>query len=438
VTVTTQLPERLRSLADEAPPTLHAQGLWQAGRRRHRRRLVTAVAVTGCLVAAVAALGVGDWQSRQPEPSAPTPTVNGPMSVPDRLYNPSPWTSGTSTPGRLVAFMTSTRDHFPFGSDKNALVGVSAGSQSYHFLEGLAGWSDSATDVSLSPDGLHLAYWVTGTTTGTPSAGAGSVTGMAVLDLRTGTVRRYDVPTAHGLVPQSLGWTDNRTVAMTADHFTSARVNSWAGQVEVRLFTLGRSTPVVLPHSNVNQVPVTSVGGYAGMVSSHVLRSYDSSGQQRADLRTSVRLKSVAYDAPLGLVAGTQGNVNASGSTSGRLVVGHAVRGHVHLVTVPRGRGYYQALAWVDPTHIATLRLTRTGEVYDVVDTRTGDRQPLTRKPWYGFGVAADALRNATTVPGVAPPRPWNPRWVAVGLLGVLVAVVAALGVVLRRIRARR
>jgi hypothetical protein len=438
VTVTTQLPERLRSLAEEAPPTLHDRGLWHAGKRRHRRRLVTAVAVSGCLVAAVTALGIGDWESRQPEPSAPTPTVNGPMSVPDRLYNPSPWTSGTSAPGRLVAFLTSTRDHFPFGSDKNALVGVSAGSQSYHFLEGLTGWSDSATDVSLSPDGLHLAYWVSGSTTGTPSAGAGSVTGMAVLDLRTGTVRRYDVPTAHGLAPQTLSWTDDRTVAMTADHFTSARVNSWAGNTEVRLFTLGRSTPVVLPHSSVNQVPVTGVGGYAGMVSSRVLRSYDSSGRQRRDLRTSAPLKSVAYDAPLGLVAGTKGNLDASGSSSGLLVVGHAVHGHVHLVTVPGGRAYYQALAWVDPTHVATLRLTRAGEVYDVVDVRTGVRQQLTRKPWYSFGIASDALRHATTVPGVAPPEPWNPRWVAAAVLAVLVVFVAALGVVLRRTRVRR
>jgi hypothetical protein len=172
------------------------------------------------------------------------------------------------------------------------------------------------------------------------------------------------------------------------------------------------------------------------MVATHVLRSYDASGRQRPDLRVSDPVKSLAYDAPLGLVAATKGDLNRGGSTQGKLVVGRAAHGHVHLTSVPGGRRYYQALAWVDPTHVTTMRLTRTGLVYDVVDVTTGDRHQLTRKPWYAFQVASDALRDPAVVPGVAPPQPWNPRWIAGGVIGV-VLVAGVGGLALRRSRAR-
>src|SRR5690242_19712863 len=150
--MTTQLPERLRDLAEEAPDALTAGDLWRSGRRRHRRRLVTAGAVVGAVVALTVGAGYGDWHSTRPEPTAPPATRSGPMQIPDRLFNPSPWTPATRTPGRLVALLGATRDHFPFGSDRNALVGVAAGSQTYRFLDH-PGRSPDATDAYLSPDG---------------------------------------------------------------------------------------------------------------------------------------------------------------------------------------------------------------------------------------------------------------------------------------------
>ncbi|MBO0846283.1 MAG: hypothetical protein J2P22_12800 [Nocardioides sp.] len=108
----------------------------------------------------------------------------------------------------------------------------------------------------------------------------------------------------------------------------------------------------------------------------------------------------------------------------------------MHLTSVPGGRAYDEALAWVDRTHVATMRQSRTGLVYDVVDVRTGVRRQLTSKPCCSFTLAADALRTARTVPGIAPPSPWNPRWVS---LVVLIAVAGIAGAVLvaRRLRGR-
>jgi hypothetical protein len=427
--MTAQLPERLRDLADSAPGPLSATGLWQEGRRRHRRRLVTGLAVVAAVVALTAVAGYGDWSSRRPEPSAPPATPNGPMTIPDHLFNPSPWLPTTRVPGRLVAVMSSTRDRFPFGSDRNAIVGVAAGTQTYRFLE-LLGQAPEP-DVALSPDGRHLAYWVT-RDPGDASVVANAVVGIAVLDLTTGSVERHVVPTRYGLAPDTLSWVDSETVAMATDRFTSSEVTSLAGPTRVHLVTVGSPVASELPHSNVGPVPTAAGGGYAAEAGPRAWRTWYATGRVRSDIRTSVPLHSVAYDVSSGRLAGTR----ARSSTSGPLEVGHVVGHHVRLRVVPGHHVYSEALVWVDPAHVATVRQTRDGLVYDVVDVRTGARRELTSKPWYAFQVARDALHHATTVPAIAPPSPWNPRWVTLaGLL--LVAALGGVALVARRPRAR-
>jgi hypothetical protein len=359
------------------------------------------------------------------------------MAIPDRLFNPSPWTPTTRAPGRLVAVMTATRDHFPIGSDPSAPVGVAAGSQTYRFLD-LPGQSPDVTDVSLSPDGRHLAYWINGRPPKPTDLGDRSTVGIAVLDLTDGAVQREVLADDHGIAPGDLTWVDNRTVALAAASFTSGDATSFAGRTQVRLLSVGLHAIRRVPRSNVLDIPVTSTGGaFAGMVEQQLLRSADPrTGSLRPDVILSEPVKSVAYDVRRGLVAATEGNVDASGPTSGPLVVGRVVHAEVHFRVVPGGHRYDQAVTWVDRTHVATTRQTRTGVVYDVVDVRTGARRQLTSKPWYAFQVATDALQHAESVPGIAPPSPWNPRWVAVGVMGALLLVGAA-GLVVRRSRVR-
>jgi hypothetical protein len=433
VDVTTQLPERLRELAEDAPSALSARDLWQAGRRRHRVRLAAALGTAACLVMVTALVGNGAWRGRQPSPAAPSATTSGPVSIPQPLFNPSPWIGATRTPGRLVAVLGATRDHFPFGSDRGALVGVTAGSQAYHFVD-LPGRSPDAINGTLSPDGRHFVYWINGKPRRTTDLGDRSIVGVAVLDLTSGAVQREELVTDYGLDPVGLTWVDARTVAIAADSYTSHRVNSFGGRTRVGLLTLGSRDLVRLPRSSVTDVPVTTTGGiYAGLVGHRVLRTYPS--RRPSDLQLSGAVRSVAYDEPRGRVAAVAGNPDRSGPTSDRLEVGRVDHGHVHLTLVPGGRRYSDVGAWVDATHVATVRQTRNGLVYDVVDVRTGARRELTRKPWYGFDIAGDALRHATTAPGIEPDRPWNPRWVAGGILGGMLLLGGGTLLVSRRSR---
>jgi hypothetical protein len=443
--MTTQLPERLRALADEAPSALSAADLWQTGNRRHRLRVVAALATATCLVLAAALLGNGAWRSRQPSPAAPPATTSGPMSIPQPLFNPSPWIGATRTPGRLVAVLGATRDRFPFGSDRGALVGVTAGSQAYHFLD-LPGRSPDAVNGTLSPDGRHYVYWINGMPRRASDLGDRSIVGVAVLDLTSGAVQREELVTEHGLAPVGLTWVDAHTVAIAADSYTSHRVNSFGGRTRVGLLTLGSRDLVRLPRSSVTDVPVTTTGGiYAGLVGHRVLRTYPRNlsgmavqpgpSRRPSDLQLSGAVRSIAYDAPGGRVAAVAGNPDRSGPTSDQLEVGRVDHGHVHLTLVPGGRRYSDVTAWVDATHVATVRQTRNGLIYDVVDVRTGARRELTRKPWYGFDIAGDALRHATTVPGIEPHRPWNPRWVAGGILGGMLLLGGGTLLVSRRSR---
>jgi hypothetical protein len=435
--VTTQLTDRLRDLADEAPAPLAVAGMWQEGRRRHRRSVARAVAVVGCLVASTAAVGIGGWRSTQPDPSAPPATRSGPMQIPDELFNPSPWTPSTRTPGRLVAVFGATRDHFPFGSDRTAVVGVAAGSQTYRFLD-LPGQDPDATDVQLSPDGRHLAYWVP------RRSGEQGRSAFAVLDLVTGTVERHVIVPNHaqyGLDVQSFTWTDSDSLALVGQRFSSRGPNSESGRSRTYLFALGDPSGYVvlggraegLPRADVVNIPVTTQpqqvcaptcpGLYAEMVGNRRLRVFTPSENSSAsDVRLSAPVKSLVYDARRHLVAATEGNIDTDPPAAGPLMVGRVHDGRVRFTSVPGGRSYYQVVAWVDSSHVATYRLTRDGIVYDVVDVRTGERRQLTSKPWYSYTVARDALQHATTVPGIAPPRPWNPRWMAGGALALVVA----------------
>jgi hypothetical protein len=363
------------------------------------------------------------------------------MAIPQRFFHPSPWLPGTSTPGRLVAMLGTTRDHFPFGSDRGAFVGVTAGSQAYHFLD-LPG-SAPGSDVELSPDGRHVAYFLAGQPRGDAALGGRSIVGVGVLDVGTGDVVRHVVPTEHGLDPHVLSWTNDRTVAVASDHLTTAAVESYSGRTVVRLFSLGHADPVVLPHSNVLPVPVVTTAAYAGMVRPRLLRSYGSLGRATEEVRMSTSLVNAAYDAASGRLAGIRGDPRKGGSDPGRLMVGRASDGRAHLSEVPGGHRYYTVLRWADPHHVVAYRRSGTALVIVAVDVRTGVEQRLT---WTGtqppggdgFGVAlaSDALEHPVTVAAVEPPHPWNPRWLAVGVLAGVVLVVC--GLLLLRMRSRR
>jgi hypothetical protein len=268
--------------------------------------------------------------------------------------------------------------------------------------------------------------------------------GFAVLDLVTGKVERHEVQTRFGLAPQSLTWLNTSTLAMVADHFASLRPNDYAGRTRTYFFDVGSpSSYSALAPATVLDIPVRTwpawvcapvcPGRYAEMVGDRRLRVFRSGeNSSESDIRFSAPATSVVYDPHHHLVAATEGNIDVGGPTAGPLVVGRVDHGRVGFTSVPGGRSYQQVMTWVDPAHVTTMRQTLHGLVYDLVDVRTGARRPLVSKPWYAFTIAADALQRPSTVPGIAPPSPWNPRWVALGALGALLLAGGAVVVVRR------
>ena len=209
-------------------------------------------------------------------------------------------------------------------------------------------------------------------------------------------------------------------MALASDHLTSAAVESYSGRTVVRLFTLGRSEPVVLPHSNVLPVPVVTTTGYSGSVHPRVLRSYDVTGRVKGDVLMSTSLVNAAYDAASGRLAGIRGDPTQGGSGPGRLMVGRAADGRARLSVVPGGHRFYAVLGWSDAHHVVTDQGRPTSRVLLNVDVRTGAERRLTwtgyQTPgshWYGVTLASGALHHPTTVTAIEPPQPWNPRWVA-------------------------
>ena len=206
----TTLHDRLADLADEAPASLPDPGLWDRGRRYHRRRRAGTLAVLGVAVLVLALLG-GIGRHRAAPPVQP---ATGSVGLPDRVWNPSPWLPTTDRPGQLIAVTGAQRGSWT--GMHPGVVGISATTGEYAFLD----LPDAELDVSetpvLSPDGRRVAYWLTGETAGTPNTSRGPITGVAVLDTGTGDVSRHWIRTAHGLMPDFLAWADDETVVFSA------------------------------------------------------------------------------------------------------------------------------------------------------------------------------------------------------------------------------
>jgi hypothetical protein len=429
--VTTQLPERLRDLADEAPGPLSASGLWQEGRRRHRRRIITATAVVGAVVAITAGAGYGDWRSRQPDPAAPPATDSGPMAIPDRFYDPSPWLPSSGSPGRLVAIMDDVPQHHVIGGPTEGLVGVAAGSQRYTFVA-LPGRVEG-TSAYLAPDGRHLAYVIGGTVAKERHDDAG---GVAVLDLISGEVDRYPIRSQHGLNMVGARWTSPGGLLVQVTRERDAPPHANYGSVAA-----GGAYRLDVGAQRLVRLPVRIIGyddeqvampTGAAMVSEKRVDLLDpETGRSIRHFRLTKSIgASTALDVSSMRIAGLR-----RGGSPELVLTGHVVDGVGVLHTVPGGVRFSEVLTWLDRRHVLTDRdlfFTRqnapaaTRQRLVSLDVRTGHEETLSVFPAGDLQVAREALEHPRFTRGIAPPRPWNLRVLAftvVSLLGLIVFI---------------
>ena len=433
--MTTQLPERLRALADEAPGALSGTELWRAGRRRHRTRVATSLALVGAFALAAVLVGLGDWQSRRPDPAAPPATKSGPMSIPDRFFTPGPWLPSTRTPGRLVAVILGAGQRHVVGGPTTGVVGVAAGSQHYSFLDLPDHDTGGVSPPSLAPDGRHLAYVYDGGVPSTPLKES-DARGLAVLDLMSGQLSLHAIPSPYGLNNVALRWASKSILVVNA----TARYDDPSGHVGgiyrgVTSVCDERASCRPGPNNLSSQEndAVAGGSGYAYLDTEHRVAVVDpSTGLRQASVKVRQALE---YGGALtarrsGLTAQTGSN---SPSPLGTGLVRH---GRVALHHVPGTRSYFAVLGMPDSRHVLAVAALRNRDELRSIALVTGRTRVLsTLESQVSF--ASDALVDPQPVAAIEPPRPWNRRAELIVLLGLVVLGGVAL-LVARLRRARR
>lgn len=450
------LHERLLELAevsDERPDPGTAAMAADRGRAYRRRRRV---GTGSALVAAAAALVVvfGVTMSRSAGDLEPAP-ANAPTGIPSEIFEPSPWLPGTGDDplGVLAGIVPAERG--TWSGPEQGLVGISATTGDYRFLDLPDQDSSELSRAALSPDGRRLAYWTTGETRGSPNTlGGDPVTGVAIYDSATGDTTRLDIETEHGLAPEGLMWLERTRVFLGYGQYVGGDADSdmdqgtWTGP-DWFTWRLGDDT------AEATELPSNGWVGSAadGWIVQQVDESHHvaTQGSRASDTYFEIGndwSTSPLVDASGHMVAYVAGSTKAEPNNSrnpNRVLVGRLPRAGgasaLEARPIPGSGRTFEVLAWTDARHVALLQ--REGDSYErervvVADVRTGDLRMVTVGDLGGTfrpGQVATDLLDEPPIAAPEPPRPLDPRAVTV-LTGVVVAS-AAVGLILWRRRVR-
>lgn len=378
------------------------------------------------------------------------------LSVPDQLYAPSKWL-GTLSGTPLVAVTQAERG--TCGGSGTGIVGVSAVDGGYGFLD----LQDRAAEVSLSPVGERLAYWVTGTPSGDPNTGwesEGPVTGLVVRDLRSGDELRHEVETEHGISPGDLVWTDTATLVFDYAQFAVGD----SGPEDERGAASGRGgwwwnlEQDEEPRAWPWEAEVPYIGFWAARDGRVIGVGQPEDALVLLDPQARART----------VVSGESGAVQSTGSSGttaygpdGRVAIldvgddGSARTGEIRLGRLEPGADELveqevlgdrasstSLLGWRDGDLLVSVLSDREeveeGTTLDVMalDPATAEQSVLVRDVWSPYGgwdLADGLLETAEVVDAVEPPSPWDPRWVAAAWALAGAVVLVGFGVWRRR-----
>ncbi|MBS41779.1 MAG: hypothetical protein CMH83_01135 [Nocardioides sp.] len=434
----TSLHDRLADLAEDAPTPATDPGLWDVARRYHRRRRAGAAVLAAAVVVALLGAAGAVWPSATGslQPAAPAT----PSALPSRVVDPSPWLPTSAAPGPLALVMQAEQRSWT-GSDWGSLVGVSATTGAYTFLDLPGRASDVASgitaQVALSPSGRWLAYW---TADGDTSADRhpDGLTGLAAVDLETGRVVRQEVTSPHGISPWDLAWADDETVVASWGDIDAADASSSRNRLGVQLWT---------PTSNSGPSPIGPVRGRTA----YQVEDTPGDGSVLLGVRGFVLVDTADLtDTDRYVVPGIAGapdegvlgtprlspdhdHLTLIDGADDRLAVAEVSPGsRTDAVVVPSEVRVYETYGWSGDDHVVVAGdpegADGLGGTLRSIDVRTGEAETLVRLDSF-VGTEIALARDLLAVPPVErpdPPSPWDPR-VAAGaaLLGVLVAAGA-------------
>lgn len=234
----TQVADRLDRLAEQAPARLgDPDALWSQGRRRQRTRWAgTAAALV--VLAVLGAVAVPSALHRTQDLVAESPDSG--LRLPDVIRQPGEWEGAFSgAPGRLVVVGVGSRGGW--WSSSGALWGVSTTTGEARFLDLPDAVTSTDATPALSADGRRLAYWFKGETAREPLRidDQDPAVGVAVMDLETGEVERWDAESDHGLTADGLAWAGDVLWWDGGVYEDGGTATSWGARHQVHTWDVG-------------------------------------------------------------------------------------------------------------------------------------------------------------------------------------------------------
>jgi len=419
----------LEELAREAPSGGEPPGqLWRRGRRVARTQRLGTITIAAVACVLLIALGSVTWQQRAVEvpPADDAGTSN---YLPSRFHPPSPRLPGTDSVGpmgTLIATYAVPRKGW-FGST-DGLVGVSASTGAYAFLDLPHAATTFLLESALAPDGRHIAYWTTGTVPDpVPDREGETINGYAVYDTVTGEVVAQKPTTERGLGHGELIWFDTTHLGVEF-----GQMQDCCSSIDSRsmVFDLGSGRAsgigVTLDDASTN-----AVGSLIADSNSVVVKPDGSTTPAHAPQSG-------------GRVNGSQFDALSPDAKRAAAIVGNGVPGSVYIKDLnaedfgygdPIPGTYAGVVSWLDETHLAALRRHGMDGRVDLVslDIEDGSAEILSE-----YVDTADLALNLIGSPvktQPAPPRPWSP-WVPTIAAAVTLAA-AVRGILVWRRRAQ-
>jgi hypothetical protein len=425
--MSSDLHEQLADLAGRAPTPAPggAGALWAAGKRRQRRRTTAGALAAAALIAGVGSLGLalpGDGMTAAPSSVAPT----GTSRLPDHLYAPSQWLEGTAEDGPIGPLAVVIGGQFRHDTDAPGLVGVSAVTGEYRFLDLPGRHSTDLAEVSeiaVSADGRRVAYWY-----GAPEVERDfgvPADGVAVYDTVTGKVSRHAISSPTTLLGDSLVWVGDRVALTAFDADPESKTAANDGQSAV--WRPGDDSFTLLPKMieawdvSVARQRLVAPGG---RTMSWIALNGD---VQRIPL--SVLQDGAVFVSPDGRQVATRrdpDNANEQGDQPAPVLVGSLTRRPARETPVAledvAGPKVHQVLGWRDGDHVVVMpELKGEGPFeYASLDVRSGQVKTLVVSGFNAGGGNYAFASEAWTWPtmeAVEPDWPLDGR-VLPGLLG--------------------
>ncbi|MFE4001837.1 hypothetical protein ACFX43_23930 [Nocardioides sp. YIM B13467] len=420
----------LEELAREAPSGGDAPGqLWWRGRRVARTQRIGTIAIAAVACVLLIALGTATWQQRTGvEPATDTGTGS---YLPSRFHEPSPHLPGTDSVGPLgplIATFSVPRESW-FGST-DGVVGVSAETGAYAFLDLPHAATPYLREAQLAPDGRHVAYWTTGEVDNPiPALEGGTINGYAVYDTVTGEVVTQRPSTERGIGSGTLIWFDPTRLGVAFGQMRDC-CSSTSPRSMIFDLSSAQTSAISTSLTGLDTASTTGVGTVIVPGEESVIIEADGTTAPAEIPTTGPRIN------------GSQSLALTPDSKRVAAIFGDSTPARISVKNVdedgagdPVPGNYLGVVSWLDETHVAALRRNPAESGVDLVavDVRDGSAEVLSA--YVDTARLAINLLDSPVKNQPVPPRPWSP-WVPTVTAGTTL-IVAALAIFAWRRRAR-